>query len=84
MKALGKVETAEALAKALKKPVLFLSFNLDADIAELDVESAHGSEDVLYMTVLQAIADGNTTGEVAEIAREAMKAADIGYPRYCA
>ena len=47
-----------------------------------DYERAHGKEDDLHEAVLQAIADG--AENAAELAREALKTADIEFARYCA
>lgn len=55
-----------------------------ARIASLagDNEAAHGAEDDLYIDVLKHIAQGDD--EHAELARAALKAADIPYTRWYA
>lgn len=45
-------------------------------------EGAHTLEDALYLDVLRAIADGAENPE--ELAREALLAAEIMFPRWCA
>lgn len=47
-----------------------------------DDESAHSAEDALYTSVLYAIANG--ADDPAELAREAIKAGDISFSRWCA
>lgn len=48
-----------------------------------DAESAHGQEDDLYATILQAIADGKCV-DAQTCAIEALKTVDIKFPRWCA
>jgi hypothetical protein len=47
-----------------------------------DPECAHGVEDDIYRDALRAIAQG--TDDAAAIAREALKAADVRFPRWYA
>ena len=47
-----------------------------------DDERAHAHEDRLYLEVLQAIAEGHP--EASALAREALRAADIEFARWCA
>lgn len=51
------------------------------DLAESDYEAAHGLEDSLLLSVLEAIANG--TENPQELAAEAIKVVEIEYPRYC-
>lgn len=46
-----------------------------------DYEGAHGDEDRLYADVLRAISAGTCT-DPAACATEALKTADIDFPRY--
>jgi hypothetical protein len=48
-----------------------------------DPEAAHGAEDSLYQSLLEAIADGQVENP-AEAAKEALYAQNIEFPRWCA
>lgn len=48
-----------------------------------DDESAHNAEDALYASFIQHVAD-TADGELAEMAREVLKTADISFARWCA
>lgn len=47
-----------------------------------DFEVAHGDEDSLHVSVLEAIAAGAPNAQ--ELAREALKTLDLKFARYCA
>ena len=49
-----------------------------------DPQEAHSEEDGLWEAVLAAIANGTYIGEVAELAREALKTLDLHFPRWYA
>lgn len=49
-----------------------------------DEERCHAIEDGLYQDVLEAIAGGPPSFWGAELAREALKTAEIRFPRHCA
>lgn len=55
----------------------------EIDAAKADYETAHSMEDHLYLKVLGAIALGKAES-AAELAAEALKAADLDFPRYTA
>lgn len=48
-----------------------------------DDESAHNAEDALYGAFVQHVAD-TAGGELAVMAREVLKTADIDFSRWCA
>lgn len=49
-----------------------------------DDEAAHTEEDRLWLGVLTAIANHETTDDPAELAAEAIKTNDIEFARWCA
>jgi hypothetical protein len=53
-----------------------------ARVAERSPELAHGRQDDLWLSVLQAIADGAENPR--ELAAEAIKADDVNFPRWYA
>lgn len=52
------------------------------EVAKYDDESAHGYEDEMYVSVLEAVAAGHT--QSALLAAEALKARDIDFCRWYA
>lgn len=50
--------------------------------AKSDSELAHSNEDLLYWSVLDAVANGNPNA--VEMAKEALKTKEIDFPRWCA
>lgn len=63
---------------------LDVSQGLDAIRAEAeygDDDRAHTLEDALYVDVLRAIADG--AGDAKQLAKDALKARDIAFNRWC-
>ena len=49
-----------------------------------DVEEAHEAEDAAYFNFIQAIANGQTEGDLKEMAAQLVKISEIDFPRYCA
>lgn len=47
-----------------------------------DAERAHSEEDELHLAVLRAIADG--APGAADLAREALRASELSFSRWCA
>lgn len=54
----------------------------DIEAMKSDDEMAHAAEDSLYVNVLEAIRDGAKNHR--ELAREALRANDIRFARWCA
>ena len=55
----------------------------DIEAMKDDDESAHNAEDALYASFIQHVAD-TAGGDLAEMAREVLKTADIDFTRWCA
>ena len=75
--ALGEVEQTEMTIADVAERVKKI-----AAIGNADPEAAHSMEDDLYKDVLREIASGN--GQSQELAYEALEAAKIEFPRWCA
>lgn len=63
---------------------------IQATVAEIrkcmhrDAEQAHTLEDRMYVKTLQFIAANPSHPDIGEMAREALKAHDLPFPRWCA